>query len=102
MSTKNENPYITIGEAKPLMVALSDDHCSEETANDARAKSGWLALQAYTEKAYGNPAPEPVEQGIRDLLGDLQHTCNHLNLDFNELLERATNTFRDELQSPLG
>ena len=101
MINKNEDPNITIGEAQPLLETLSDDLCSEETANDARAKSGWLALQAYTVKAYGNPSP-PVEQGIQDLLGALQHTCNHLGLDFSELLERATGTYTEELQNPLG
>jgi hypothetical protein len=102
MNTNNENPDITIGEAKLLLDALSDDHCSVETANEARAKSGWLALTAYTNKAYGDPSPEPVEQGIRDLLGDLQHTCNRLGLDFDDLIERATDTFSDELNRPLG
>ena len=102
MTAKNDNPNITIGDATPIMNVLSDDMSCDESANDARAKSGWLALMSYTGKAYGAPDPEPVEQGIRDLLGDLQHTCHCLGLDFDELVERATNTFQEELEFPLG
>ncbi|MDC8832831.1 hypothetical protein [Alteromonas gilva] len=97
-----DNTDITFEQANPIADHFSNDHCSEETANEARAGSGWNALMAYASKAYGNVDPEPVEQGIRDLLGDLQHLCNSLGLDFDYLLERATGTFRDELESPLG
>ena len=98
----NENIDITIGEATPVMKLLSDDYDQEDTANDSRARSGWDAVMAYTNKAYKIPSPEPVAQGIEDLLGDLQHTCKHLNLDFNDLLQKATATFEDELINPLG
>lgn len=102
MLSNNENPYLTIGEAKLTMTALSDDYHNVETANDARAKIGWLALQSYTESAYGNPSAESVEQSLIDLLGDLQHTCKHFNLEFNGLLDRATRTFEEELIRPIG
>lgn len=92
----------TFGQATAIIGRLSDDFNAEDTANEARAKSGWFALAAYVGKAYGNPEPEPVEQGIRDLLGDLQHLCIELDLNFDELLRRASATFQDELQSPLG
>tara|TARA_B100000780_G_scaffold260942_1_gene213040 strand:- start:1342 stop:1515 length:174 start_codon:yes stop_codon:yes gene_type:complete len=57
MTAKNDNPNITIGDATPIMNVLSDDMSCDESANDARAKSGWLALMSYTGKAYGAPAP---------------------------------------------
>ena len=43
MTAKNDNPNITIGDATPIMNVLSDDMSCDESANDARAKSGWLA-----------------------------------------------------------
>ena len=57
MTAKNDNPNITIGDATPIMNVLSDDMSCDESANDARAKSGWLVLMSYTGKAYGAPAP---------------------------------------------
>ena len=57
MTAKNDNPNITIGDATPIMNVLSDDMSCDESANDARAKSGWLDLMSYTGKAYGAPAP---------------------------------------------
>jgi hypothetical protein len=102
MPDKNENPEISIGEAQPLMGALSDDLSAAETANEARAKSGWGVLFAYVETTYTKPLDEPVEQGVRDLLCDLQHTCDHLGLDFTGLLQRATDAFSEELDNPLG
>lgn len=91
----------TLSQASVTCAALSEDYNQEETANQARAKNGWLAVRAYTKKVYGSDA-EPVEQGIRDLLGDIQHLCDVLDLDFNSLLERATDTYECEVEHPLG
>jgi hypothetical protein len=97
-----ETNDLTFGQAEPITSQFSSDYSEEDTANEARAKNGWLALTAYVQKAYGSPEHEPVEQGIRDLLGDLQHLCNELDLDFSELLRRAQATFDDEVLHPIG
>lgn len=93
---------MTFAQAKPIAAKFSSDSLNEDTANEARARSGWLALMAYVGKAYGNPEHEPVEQGIRDLLGDLQHLCHSLDLNYSDLADRATATFKDELLHPIG
>ncbi len=93
---------ITFSDVTLIADALSSDFNSECTANDARAKSAWFALLAYANKGYGNASYEPVEQGIRDLLGDLQHLCVVLDFDFSQLFARSKATFEDELASPLG
>lgn len=93
---------LTFGQAEPITSQFSSNYLEEDTANEARARNGWLVLSAYAQKAYGSSEHEPVEQGIRDLLGDLQHLCNELNLDFPELLRRAQAAFEGELLHPLG
>lgn len=92
-SINKSSDELTIGEANEILSKLSGEHCDAETANNARAKSGWEGVSSYTSKAYGTPESEPAEQGIRDLLTDLQHTCEALDLDFNSLLERATRDY---------
>lgn len=84
---------LTIDEANEIMSRLSDNYSDCSTANDARAKSGWGAISSYTSTVYLEAGSEPAEQGIRDLLTDLQHTCDSLNLDFKSLIERATKEY---------
>jgi hypothetical protein len=93
---------LCFGDARKIASALSSDYNNEDTVNEARAKSAWNALLAYVNKVYGNAEYEPVEQGLRDLLGDLQHLCVTFDLSFEELLSRATKTFKEEQLSPLG
>lgn len=93
---------ICFGEAGKVASALSSDYSSQDTANEARAKNAWNALFVYVNKVYGNAECEPVEQGLRDLLGDLQHLCDTFELSFEDLLSRATKTFKEEQLSPLG
>jgi len=103
--TESNNTFeldMTFEKAEPIVRQFSSDFNDEDTANEARALSGYHALSAYVKNAYGSPEHEPVEQGIRDMLGDLQHLCHKLDLDFLELLCRAQATFEDELLHPLG
>lgn len=101
--TARTDPHdLTFGQAKSMASLFSSDYFGQDTANEARASNGYHALSAYVQKAYGNPEPEPVEQGVRDLLGDLQHLCHEWDLDFNELFLRARSTFLDELLHPIG
>lgn len=100
--TRPDPHDLTFGQAKPMASMFSSDYFGEDTANEARASNGYLALSAYVQKAYGNPEHEPVEQGVRDLLGDLQHLCHKWDLDFNGLFLQARSTFLDELLHPIG
>ena len=93
---------ITFGQALPIVSQFSSDFNSEDTANEARARNGWLAVSTYGNKVYGSAAHEPVEQGIRDLLGDLHHLCHALGLDFEDLAKRADAVFQEELIDPIG
>jgi hypothetical protein len=93
---------ITFGRALPIVSQYSTEYNSEDTANEARARNGWLALSTYASKVYGASANEPVDQGVRDLLGDLNHLCHNLGLDFEDLIERARGTYLEELMNPLG
>ena len=85
--------------AEPVMNALPDS-VNHANPNGARAKQGWYALHGYAKHIYGSSGGEPVEQGVRDLLSDLQHTCEHLNIDFMEALERASSVFNSEKEHP--
>ena len=63
-------------------------------------EAGMARLHGYAKHIYGSSGGEPVEQGVRDLLSDLQHTCEHLNIDFMEALERASSVFNSEKEHP--
>lgn len=98
----DSEPDITLAWAAAKVSGLSDEHNNDDTANEARAGSAWVALKAYVDKVYGAPDNEPAEQGIRDLLGDLMHLSDQLGLDFEDLKGRARRTYKDELENPLG
>lgn len=93
---------ITFEAASHVADALSENYNEEDTANEARAKSAWRTIEAYADRAYGEKTPVPVEQGVRDFLGDLQHLCDKLELDFQDLLTRSTATYQEEVEHPLG
>ena len=92
---------MTIQEAATIVNGLSDDFESEE-ANEARAGSAWAAYATYVGKQYGSPDAEPVEQGMSDLLGDLMHLCDALEIDFSELTAKAARMYQEEVADPLG
>lgn len=61
---------LTFNEARKMVAVLGD----------AQAAKGWGGLSAYVLNMYGNPSPEPAEQCMQDLLGDLLHLSDALSL----------------------
>lgn len=98
-TTTENNESQTFDCVEPVMNALPDS-VNHANPNGARAKQGWCALHGYAKHVYGSSEGEPVEQGVRDLLSDLQHTCEHLNIDFMEALEKAMTVFNNEKEHP--
>lgn len=95
------NPDVTFHEANPIVRNLSSEY-NGENANQARSGGAYRVISIYADHAYGNKNDEPVEQAIRDLLGDMRHLCDRFDIDFDELLERSERTYRDELVNPIG
>ncbi len=65
--------------------------------NNHRAGRALHALRAYIDRCYGDSA-EPIDQGLADLIGDLLHLCDLLNLDFAELEDKARGQYESELE----
>lgn len=65
--------------------------------NNRRAGSALLAFNAYSEHCHGDSA-EPIDDGITDLLTDLLHLCDLLELDFAALEDKARGHYQSELE----
>lgn len=77
--------------------AMTDGSDPESRSHDNTRKAGFAlhALEAYTDVT-GGIASEPVEQVMRDLMGDLYHLADALGQDFHSMVLRAIDTARDE------
>lgn len=62
---------LTMKDAGKLIAAQGDESSS----------NGWVALLAYAKRMYGRVEPEPVAQCMQDLLGDLMHLTDALELE---------------------
>lgn len=77
---------------------------SEELNNWGRASLAATALTAYYDETrdtggtYGDEGSEEFNDAFSDLLGDLQHLARRAGLNFDELMERGTGHFEEEVQ----
>jgi hypothetical protein len=92
------NPDSTFDEVQTHADHWSIDFNGFEAVQETRAGSAFRTLSAYAEKAYGGSVSEPVEQGIRDLIVDLHHLADMLDLDMNVLIERASAAYRNDIE----
>jgi hypothetical protein len=82
--------------------AMTDAGDPESVSHDNTRRAGFAvsALEAYADRV-GGLASEPVEQHMRDLLGDLHHLANALGVDFRAMLDRAEDTYQEEANGQL-
>lgn len=72
--------------------------------NNGRAGFAATALAAYYDETrndggtYGDEGSEEFNGAFSDLLGDLQHLARRAGLNFDELMERGTGHFEEEVQ----
>lgn len=74
-----------------LLEAFPDDHITDtdpQADNNARASFAALAVTAYAKRTCPSGGEE-IETIIGDLLGDLMHLCDGLDLSFDALVDRA-------------
>ena len=82
---------------------MRDAADAESVRHDNTRRAGFAvaALEGYAERI-GGADSEPVEQHIRDLLGDLRHLCDALGADFDELSNRGGGAYDDEIMTDAG
>lgn len=72
--------------------------------NNGRAGFAAAALATYYDETrddgdtYGDEGSEEFNDAFSDLLGDLQHLARRAGLNFDELMERGTGHFEEEVQ----
>jgi hypothetical protein len=92
-------PGVRIGD---LPSAPRGEHITDsDTAadNNLRARFAVVALKAFAERV--GSSNEGPEQGITDLLADLHHLADALDLSFEGLLDRADVHYAAEIRGEL-
>lgn len=78
--------------------ALRIESCGDHVAdNNARASFGARAAAAYANMCGVNEA----ETVIADLLGDLRHLCDAIDIDFETVLGRSEVFHQEEIRGEL-
>lgn len=100
---------ICIEQGRDLMDSLELDRSMRYTIdrediehdNLRRARHAWNALTTYTDDVYGHPGSEPTRQAVSDLLGDLLHLCDALDVDFDTALDKGRSNYEPETHGEL-
>jgi len=86
------------------MQQLRERLANPGTMNEERARWALNALEAYAAETGLDLSPEPegdgIKTGILDLLTDLFHLADALEIDLNVLIELASDHFDDEIAQP--
>lgn len=89
MALYNAKPAAVVECFDDLLKAFPDSKISDvdpQADNNARAGFAALAVVAYANRTFPGGVGEELETVIGDLLGDLRHLCDGLDLDFDALL----------------
>lgn len=92
---------VEVEATRDLPKPLPDEHISslggdEQEDNNLRAKFAAKAVYHYARRT-GTLDEEPA-LSISDMLGDLRHLCDALDLDFDELVERGAFHYSAEIR----
>ena len=70
-----------------------------DTRHDNNRRAGWgaKALLTYADATFGGAEGEDFETVIGDLMGDLMHLCDLLELDFAEMCEKGRGHYLPEI-----
>lgn len=88
------------------MLHVDESHSYEAGTDVIRAnnnrRAGWalIGFNAYSERVHGTSQEEP-DTGLIDMLGDLLHLCDLLNVNFDLMVERARGHYEAELRGEL-
>lgn len=80
----------------------SESDTPEDIRHDNRRRAGFAAtaVLAFADECFGR-SDEELETVVSDLMGDLMHLCDALNLSFDGLVERGRRHYLPELHGVL-
>lgn len=92
----NADDVTAWAELPVLRVESSGEHLAD---NNARASIGARTVAAYAEIGGGDESE--AETMVADLLGDLRHLCDAINVDFDVVLNRSEVFYNAEINGEL-
>lgn len=73
----------------------SDSQEPNQDSNSGRARHALVAVNAFSNSV-GSEEHESVQEAMKDLLTNLHHLGDKMNLDMSDLLDRAYRTYQSE------